>query len=262
MNPSINEFESMIIENNVDIDISIENITKSIKLLLGEFNGLLELFNNLDNTIDILCNNIEEETSYNKLELASDDKTLLGIFFKCKTNFTNKNCFISKCSSYQTIFHFTILSATTSNEQQTIQLNEHFNIKFNEFTNTLGEKFKNYTERNKLNKKIKKYRNSNSIPNNCLTKNKFIPIQNNVICNYNTDLYYNGYYDDSVFYDAVYTSKKFDIKKKIIKIINKVNNNDDIFNIIENSNNIEYNSNQEKQLKNILSNLKFNSYYI
>lgn len=265
MNPSINEFESIIVENNYDLNISIKNITHSIKLILGEFKGLLELFSDLDNTLDILCSNFEEENSFNKLQLADDNKTLLGVLLKCKTTVKNKNCILSKFSSYQTIFHFTILSSITSNQEQSIELEKHFNKRFNNLTETIDDKFHLYNKKNKLNKKIKKYKTIGC----CTKKQNFNDsIQNNFVLNNNTDFYYYNdpyndiIHDDNVFYDKIFLLKEYDIKKRILEIINKINNNESIINILENSNNFTYNSKQIDIIQKSLINLKFDSYYI
>ena len=65
-----------------------------------------------------------------------------------------------------------------------------------------------------------------------------------------------------MFYDKIFLLKEYDIKKRILEIINKINNNESIINILENSNNFTYNSKQIDIIQKSLINLKFDSYYI
>ena len=248
MNPTINEFESMIVEDNNCIKISIKNITKIMKIILSEFPGLLNLFQNLDNTVNVICKSFDYQNKFNKIELGSDNKTLLGINFIGKTLIKNKRCIISKCISYKTIFHFTIFSVVTTDIKQIQELHNYFNSRFNDLTNHIDVKFKQYSEFNK-NKIV--YNRSNNLIHTF--KEPDYTYDYNLL-----NVYTDNYYEFDLHEPPGILTSNLDIKKRLTSLKNKVNRNENLE--LANPLKIDIKSDENKKLKHIFDNIKEYSY--
>lgn len=256
MNPTINEFESIIVEDNNCVKISIKNISKIMKIILSEFPGLLSLFENLDNTINIICKSFDYQNKFSKVELGSDNKTLLGVNFIGKTLIKNKNCIISKCISYKTIFHFTIFSVVTTDIKQIQELHNYFNSRFNDLTHHVDVKFREYIEYNKYNNPYKNkivYNRANDLIHTFKEQDY---INNDNLLNVYTD----NYYEFDLHEPPRFLTSNLDIKKRLNLLKNKVNRNENLNLELANPLKIEIKSNENKKLKHIFDNIKEYSY--
>ena len=256
MNPTINEFESIIVEDNNCIKISIKNITKIMKIIISEFPGLLSLFQNLDNTVETICNTYDYQNKFSKIELGSDNKTLLGVNFIGKTLIKNKNCIISKCISYKTIFHFTIFSVVITDHNQIEELHNYFNSRFDDFTHHIDVKFKEYIEFNKCNNSYKNkilYNRANDLIH---TFKDFEYSNNNKL----VDVYTDSYYEFDLYEPPRFFTSNLDIKKRLNLLKNKINRNENLNLELSNPLNLDIKSHETKKLKHIFDNLKDYSY--
>lgn len=148
--PKVNEFSSDLSEKNVNIDMSVSNIVKCVKIAMGEFTGIADLFNNLDGTISIVCQDSDVVNNFSKLEMSPDGKSLLGVMLVGKTKKTKKGWFIFKYSWYSTNFHFRLFSIVADNEEQIKQIHNNFNERFNSISHKLKNELQNHDRRVKL----------------------------------------------------------------------------------------------------------------
>ena len=88
MNEKVTNFQSTLTESSYNLDISISNITKTLRIFLGQFPGILELINNFDNTIELL--------------LAEDNGKWIG---KGKSNIKEFSTTILSPKTYQNGLH-------------------------------------------------------------------------------------------------------------------------------------------------------------
>nr|QFG74416.1 MAG: hypothetical protein [Megaviridae environmental sample] len=276
MNPAVNEFESIICENNKCLNISINNIIKSLKLIMGEFSGILDLCKNIEGTVEILCKSFDEENYYNKMQLGDDNRTLLGILFAGKTTINNANCLLANCITYSTIFHFTIFSVVTIDNNHVKQIIEHFNTRFNNLSNVIDSKYKEYKDQqNKFKNKstfnlFGRKLNKKSIECSVDTLRHppvlyYSDFSNYVYPDPYSNTFNDSYYDDTDDTDEfplVYNhNSNLDVKDKSIDIKNKLIIQPDK-DFLENPNNIVVDDKHMKKIKNILHYSKSNTYNI
>ena len=169
--PKVNEFSSKLKQTNRKLNISVKNIAKCVRIAMGEFTGIANLFNNLDNSIELVCSNSDNINHYSKLELGEDGKSLLGVMLIGKTNTEDKKCLFGNYSTYKTELHIKLFSITAQDEEQLIKIQNNFSKRFNTIVNKLNEDFDSYDNNSTVLenkfltccKKIKNYKSDSEI---------------------------------------------------------------------------------------------------
>lgn len=150
--PKVNEFSSDLEEINKSVDVSVTNIAKCIKIAMGEFTGIAELFNNIDGTISLVCKNSGTANNFSKLQISKDCKSLLGVMFIGKTVRTTKKCFLVNYGRNLTKLHFRLFSIVANDPEQINIIHKNFNERFNTISNQLHDDFENYDKKVKVNR--------------------------------------------------------------------------------------------------------------
>jgi len=217
MNEKVTNFQSTLTESSYNLDVSISNITKTLRIFLGQFPGILELFNSFDNTIQLLLQDSTVENSFSKIDLSEDEKTLVGINLVGISKLNTKNCFFSMCNTFDSYIHFELISIITNKNSDIEKIKTEFDKALNKNIISFDSKFVKNNSNINLDIQYKK-------------ANDYIVFNPQIYEYPINDLYYNDI--DDVFecdniqykmpdpkYELSYTMKLMKNKNKSYKIV-------------------------------------------
>jgi len=219
MNEKVTNFQSTLKDCSYNLDVSISNITKTLRIFLGQFPGVLQLFNNFENTIELLLQDSTVENSFSKIDFSEDEKTLIGINLVGISKLNTRNCFFSMCNNFESYIHFELISIITTKNSDIEKLKSEFEKSLNKNIIDFDSKFVKTNNNVNLDIQYKK-------------QNEYIVFNPQVYEYPINDLYYQDIddafeYDQNQYkfpdpkYELSYTMKLLETKRNNYKIVLK-----------------------------------------
>ena len=130
---SVQQISGCIRKRRMSIALNMKTIANILKIAMSNIAGVADLLNNLNETVELVCETTSSENKFIKAELSKCGTMLIGISMFANSSVDDVVCFQRSDISY----HYKLISAQVDKDdhEQVADVKKFFDAKFNSVIN-------------------------------------------------------------------------------------------------------------------------------